>query len=151
MEEPPLPELKKHPRKKKEGFSPEEDQKIRDLVTQQGSRNWNEISQQVPGRTARQCRERWNLYLSPDVKNDPWPPEDEAKLFAVYCQIGPKWTLLARLFPNRTPNNVKNKVKQSLRRAQKNCKVGIRIPAAVPQDHPHDNHQLLPELTEIQP
>ena len=112
----------KRGRKKKEPFTPEEDQKIRELVAEKGTRSWPEITEQLPGRTTRQCRERWNLYLSPEVCNDPWAPEDEAKLVQMYQILGAKWTLLARAFPNRTANNVKNKLKQCIRRAQKIAK-----------------------------
>ena len=123
---PPGPTIppQKTPRKKKTPFTPEEDQKIRDLVEEKGTHAWTEVTEHLPGRTTRQCRERWNLYLAPDVCNDPWVPEDEAKLLQMYCVLGPKWTLIARAFPNRTANNVKNKLKQCVRRAQKLAKNG---------------------------
>lgn len=123
---PPQPPVvaipQKTPRKKKEPFTPEEDQKIRELVAEKGTHSWPEITEHLPGRTTRQCRERWNLYLDPEVCNDPWAPEDEAKLLQMYSVVGPKWTLLARAFANRTANNVKNKLKQCVRRAQKIAK-----------------------------
>jgi hypothetical protein len=106
-------------RKKKEPFSPEEDAKLRDLVNFHGLHSWDAIVKDMPGRSARQCRERWNLYLSPTVKNDPWSLEEEQRLFNAYVSVGPRWSLIVQRFPTRTPNNIKNKVKQLIRRSQK--------------------------------
>jgi hypothetical protein len=103
-------------RKKKEPFSSEEDAKLRELVGGQATQDWQPIANQLPGRSARQCRERWKLYLSPDVNLEPWTVEEEGRLLKLYLANGPKWTLIANNFPNRTPNNVKNKAKQSIRR-----------------------------------
>ena len=119
---PSLPVPSQKSRKKKEPFTPEEDQKIRDFVAEKGTHCWTDVLELLPGRSTRQCRERWNLYLDPNVCNEPWGPEDEARLLHMYCVFGPKWTLIAKAFPNRTANNVKNKLKQCIRRAQKIAK-----------------------------
>ena len=121
---PSLPVPSQKSRKKKEPFTPEEDQKIRDFVAEKGTHCWTDVLELLPGRSTRQCRERWNLYLDPNVCNEPWGPEDEARLLHMYCVFGPKWTLIAKAFPNRTANNVKNKLKQCVRRAQKLAKSG---------------------------
>ncbi|KAH0788143.1 Myb-like DNA-binding domain containing protein [Histomonas meleagridis] len=115
----PTPPGTKPPRKQKAMFTHEEDQKLRELVQLKGTHAWNEIQEQMPNRTARQCRERWNLYLSPDVSNTPWTKEEEALLMKFYRLVGPKWSVIAKNFPNRTANNVKNHTKQFLRRTQK--------------------------------
>jgi hypothetical protein len=103
-------------RKKKEPFSSEEDARLRELVGGQGAQDWQLIAEQLPGRSARQCRERWKLYLAPEVSLEPWTIEEEDRLLKMYLAVGPKWTLIANTFPNRTPNNVKNKAKQSIRK-----------------------------------
>jgi hypothetical protein len=124
--------VKASQRKKKEPFSPEEDARLRNLVAARGTVAWVEIAEQLPGRSARQCRERWKLYLAPDVNNDPWSIEQEQQLLGLYFRLGPRWTLLANSFPSRTPNNVKNKTKQTLRRMQKTPKAGDPIAAKPP-------------------
>jgi hypothetical protein len=107
-------------RREKRPFSAEEDARLTELVTQQGDHvSWNDIERQMPERSARQCRERWNLYLCPDVANLPWTPEEDGLLIRLYQMVGPKWTLIAKHFPKRTPNNVKNRQKQMNRRAQR--------------------------------
>lgn len=104
------------PRQEKRAFSADEDARLTDLVRELGDRAWNEIEQRMPGRSCRQCRERWNLYLSPNVSNDPWTLEEDAQLAQLFQAFGPKWTLIANHFPKRTPNNVKNRQKQLQRR-----------------------------------
>jgi len=121
-----LLQMPKGARKKKEPFTSDEDARLQELVAMHGPENWQAIAAQLPGRSPRQCRERWKLYLSPEVKNDPWSLEEEQRLVKMYLAIGPKWTLIAKAFPSRTANNVKNKAKQALRRVQKVYKSGIQ-------------------------
>lgn len=109
----------KFPRKQKSPFTPEEDARLRELISEKGDKSWNIIASLLPNRTARQCRERWNLYLSPQVNNEPWTQDDVIKLYTLYKAVGPQWTLLSHHFPNRTANNIKNRLKQFLRRAQR--------------------------------
>jgi hypothetical protein len=121
--------VKASQRKKKEAFSPEEDAKLRDLVAARGTVAWSEISDHLPGRSGRQCRERWQLYLAPEVNNDPWSLEEEQRLLTLYFRLGPRWTLIANSFPDRTSNNVKNKAKHTFRRMQKTLKAGDAVGA----------------------
>jgi hypothetical protein len=108
-------------RREKRPFSPEEDARLTELVTQQQADHisWNDIERQMPERSARQCRERWNLYLCPEVANLPWTPEEDGLLIRLFQTFGPKWTLIAKNFSKRTPNNVKNRQKQMKRRDQR--------------------------------
>ena len=64
-------------RKQKSPFTPEEDARLKELVAEKGDRQWNVIQGLMPGRNARQCRERWRNYLSPEVKNGPWTKEED--------------------------------------------------------------------------
>lgn len=89
-------------------FSPEEDQKLKDLVMELGESNWNEVANRIGTRTARQCRERFKNYLSPSIKNDPWTEEDNETLRLKYAEFGPKWSQIAKFFPTRSEVNIKN-------------------------------------------
>jgi hypothetical protein len=111
--------LSKRPRTAKRMFTAEEDARLSELVEQHGDHLWRDIEHLMPGRSSRQCRERWNLYLSPGICNDPWTPDDDVQLLRLYQAQGPKWTQIAKSFPKRTPNNVKNRQKQLLRRVQR--------------------------------
>lgn len=93
----------------KSKFSQEEDQKLIDLVNQYGENNWGTIASKMEGRNIRQCRERWNHYLSPNVSNAPWTEMEDLLLNQKYIEFGPKWKKIAEFFPNRTYINVKNR------------------------------------------
>jgi myb proto-oncogene protein len=44
-----------------------EDRKLKDAVQTYGFKNWVTIAEMVPGRTNKQCWDRWNLTLIPDI------------------------------------------------------------------------------------
>jgi len=41
---------------------------LREMVMRHGDRKWAVISQSLPGRVGKQCRERWTNHLRPDLK-----------------------------------------------------------------------------------
>lgn len=89
-------------------FLKAEDDQLRVLVTKYGEQNWNLISSHMNRRNARQCRERYKNYLSPNYRNTPWTPAEEAILAAKVKEFGPKWSTIARFFEARSDVNVKN-------------------------------------------
>jgi hypothetical protein len=84
-----------------------------------GIKDWDAIAARLPGRNARQCRERWTDYLSPNVRNSPWTSEEEALLTAKYAELGPTWTRISRCFHERTDINVRSHWQKMQRRKQK--------------------------------
>jgi hypothetical protein len=51
---------------RRELFSQEEDEKLKELYTRFG-KNWSRIAVQMPGRTPRACRDRWQFYLGGSI------------------------------------------------------------------------------------
>lgn len=90
-------------------FTKAEDELLKKLAESQNNPKWNEIALYLKGRTARQCRERYNNYLRPDLINGPWTPEEDELLIGLYEMHGPKWALISRSFESRSPVNVKNR------------------------------------------
>ena len=90
-------------------FTEEEDKKLKELVGQYGTENWNQISKLMNGRTVRQCRERYRHYLAPDVQNKEWTEEEDNLLREKYAELGPKWVEINCFFKNRTDINIKNR------------------------------------------
>ncbi|TVU22833.1 hypothetical protein EJB05_32553, partial [Eragrostis curvula] len=41
---------------------------LRGMVECYGEHKWKAIAHHLPGRIGKQCRERWNNYLRPDIK-----------------------------------------------------------------------------------
>ena len=46
-------------------------------VTQHGPGSWSRISEALPGRIGKQCRERWHNHLTPDVKKEKFTAEED--------------------------------------------------------------------------
>lgn len=93
----------------KSKFSQEEDQKLCGLVAIHGTSDWVKIATEMGNRNPRQCRDRWNNYLSPSVRLDKWSQEDDILLMQRVNDIGNSWYTLAKLFPGRSVNNVRNR------------------------------------------
>jgi hypothetical protein len=90
------------PRRPKQRFTAEEDAVIMSMVDVHGPCKWRLAADQLSGRTARQCRERWINYLSPDVSSAPWTAAEDGLLRAKVTELGPIWCRIARSFVGRT-------------------------------------------------
>jgi hypothetical protein len=91
-------------------FSPEDDERIVEAVGNQEYPNWSEIAQRVPGKTGRQCRERFQHYLSPNLVQAPWTVAEDELIRKLYGEYGPNWARIAMHFNGqRTNNNIKNR------------------------------------------
>lgn len=90
-------------------FSAAEDELLRKTVQKFGPRKWNSIAKHIPGRTARQCRDRFQNYLSPDLINGPWTQEEDQLLIQKVNEFGPYWSKINKFFVGRSPNNIKNR------------------------------------------
>lgn len=102
---PRRPSKKPHPRFP---FSKDEDAKLKELVNCYGT-NWNAISEKMGNRNARQCKERWTNYLSPNVIMKPWTSEEDEFLKNKLAEFGPKWVKISTYFQNRTDIQLKNR------------------------------------------
>jgi hypothetical protein len=97
-------------------FTALEDEQLTALVHQFGPRNWDFISGSLKGRTARQCRDRWKIYLAPTVNRTPWTAEEDRLLFEKARGLGRKSTVICQYFENRTSSNVKNRWNSIMRK-----------------------------------
>jgi hypothetical protein len=91
-----------------------------------GEKNWLEIARHLPGRSSKQCRERWTNILQPGVKKGEWTCDDDKKIFQFYLQYGARWTEIATHMIGRTENSIKNRFYSTLRRfANKDRQNGV--------------------------
>ena len=55
-----------------------EDEQLTELVKQYGGKHWARIASMLPGRTGKQCRERWCNNLDPSLKKGAWTQDVSA-------------------------------------------------------------------------
>jgi hypothetical protein len=104
--QPAIPRVKGPPRQK---FTVQEDEQLRELVIELGVNNWSEVAARLGTRSARQCRERFKNYLSPNLRNGQWTEEEDQLLAEKFAQFGAKWSVIVAFFPSRSEVNLKNR------------------------------------------
>ena len=90
-------------------FSQDEDALLRRLVDLNGAHHWELIAASMPGRTARQCRDRFANYLMPQLNNGPWTEDEDRILALKYGEFGPHWSLIVPFLNGRSSNAIKNR------------------------------------------
>ena len=106
---PPLKLPRKQASMVRKKFTNEEDEKLRKLVKEYGAKKWDQIAQMMPGRTGRQCRDRYRNYLIPGFFNGQWSQEEDKLLHEKFNQMGPQWARMMQFFPGRSANSLKNR------------------------------------------
>ena len=97
-------------RKHKKGpWTEDEDKLVCKLVEMSGPKKWSTLAAYVPGRTGKQCRERWVNHLSPDVNKGEWSEMEESILLEEHERLGNQWCKIAQALPGRSENAVKNR------------------------------------------
>ncbi|WIA35487.1 hypothetical protein OEZ86_003918 [Tetradesmus obliquus] len=79
------------------------------VVEQHGNtRRWSEIAKHIPGRTGKQCRERFVNHQDPDTRKGSWDVAEELLLCKWHSILGSHWARITRKLEGRTENAVKN-------------------------------------------
>lgn len=94
---------------KRKYFSQKEDRLLTNAVLKYKQETWNDIALHVPGRTPKQCRDRWVNYLQPSLKFNPWTFNEDDLLVSLVNEYGTHWTKMKFAFPNRSTNMIKNR------------------------------------------
>lgn len=103
-------------------WTPEEDERLLATVSAYPhSKNppWPKIAESIPGRTGKQCRERFKDHLDPSLRQAEWSQTEDATIFRLYSAEGSKWSRMTKLLPGRTDNNIKNRYHHLRKRFEK--------------------------------
>lgn len=63
--------------------------------------DWEAISQEIPGRSFRQCERRWSKNLDPSISRARWTQAEDDLLVALRAENGHVWTKIAKRIPGR--------------------------------------------------
>jgi len=90
-------------------FNTQDDLRLQQIIGEHGDQNWKLIASLMPGRTPRQCRERWENYINPSLNKNPWTDEEDRLLEEKFQELGPKWQIIVTFFNGRSKNGIKNR------------------------------------------
>ena len=57
-------------------WTPSEDTTLKRLVLERGAKKWSKIAVELPGRSGKQCRERWHNQVDPAISTEDWSEEE---------------------------------------------------------------------------
>jgi hypothetical protein len=103
-------------------FTVQEDSRLLDLVRAHGRTSWQTIATLMGTKNSRQCRERYNNYLNPDLRRGSWTTEEDDLLREKYAEFGPKWNKIGQFFTNRSDMVLRNRWMKIERHRAKNPK-----------------------------
>jgi hypothetical protein len=95
-------------------WSKYEDDLLKSLVASE-NKNWGEVAAKIPGRTSKQCRERWHNHLDPSIIRGAYTLEEDRIIIEAQAKLGNRWSVIAAMLPGRTEDAVKIRWKSHCR------------------------------------
>lgn len=103
-------------------FTKKEDRVLEQLVAEYGMSSWGPIAVCLPGRTSRQCRERWTNYLSRTAEREaPWTAEEDNLIWQKVDELGMKWTQISGMLKGRSSAQTKSRWSFMFRSRRNEC------------------------------
>lgn len=92
-------------------FTKDEDDRLKAIIGEFASDSevdWHIVAQKMQSRTARQCKERWYLYLSNTYNRAPFSFEEKYIILYLVKNIGKRWVIISKYLNNRSNVDVKS-------------------------------------------
>jgi len=97
-----------------------EDELLVALVQTHGKK-WKYIAGFIPGRTGKQCRDRYTSRLDPNLKTGKWTKEEVDIVLNAHDELGNKWAAIQKRLPHRSWYTIKWKI-ESIKNIKKSKK-----------------------------
>ncbi|KAM9751438.1 v-myb avian myeloblastosis viral oncogene homolog-like 2a isoform 2-T2 [Menidia menidia] len=83
-------------------WTQEEDDNLKILVSNFGTKDWNTIASFLPGRTEMQCMVRWKKHLDPDAIKGFWTKEEDEMILELVEKYGTRnWAIIGKHLKGR--------------------------------------------------
>ena len=92
----------------KRAWDERQDLNLLAMIAEIGPHQWELISNQMPGRSGKQCRERWHNQLNPLLKKTSWSTEEDWVLFILHQTLQSRWAKITDFLLGRSDNSIKN-------------------------------------------
>lgn len=124
-------------------FTDADDQRLRKVVAEIGTASWQDVANKMGNFNKRQCKERWEKYLSPDINSSQFTPEEDKLLLEKQKSMGSKWVAMMPFFDRRTDAALKNRfqvLQRMMNKAEKKKEKQIMYHIAITES-PAENSQ----------
>ena len=61
------------------------------MVNRTGALNWNTVASQLPGRSAKNCRERWHNHFEFGIRKGGWTQAEDELIIKSQASMGNQW------------------------------------------------------------
>lgn len=131
-----------------------EDEILKVAVAKYGLTQWSRCSSLLNRKTAKQCKARWNNWLSPSIKKSDWTPVEDEKLLLMAKILPNQWYTIAPLV-GRTPNQCIERYQRLLNDLQDEDTSSVNPEAQAPVgpkiDLTQDGYSSMPESKPARP
>jgi hypothetical protein len=100
-------------------WTAEEDAAIEEWVQEKGTKHWVELAANLPNRTPRECRERWEFHFHRDRPSVKWSEFEDAMLIEYQQTLGNRWKLIASELPGRSECAIKSRWNSLMKKRRK--------------------------------